>query len=411
MNDTPGAIVQLLARGPQEEMYLDGSNFSLFQQVHRRSSNFAIEHRPTPLPKEFTFGNTCRLEIPHHCDMVGDMYIEIHLPQIFGAHEKDVWKPYLPYILFRRIKLWMDEVLVVDQERVWSFIHDTLFLKSGHMEGYHKMIGFDQNLSLTQSHTLLIPIHTPWSTKRFLPMITLFNTKVFMDIELEQFEKCIDLYPHKIPNARYISGGQLMSTDGILIQQPSSTTILENIRQPTDISSNLIMQCVYIETPERHTFVGKTIGYQVEHILDTETIFTRTNQDVKIDLRDITEPCKALYWVVYPYGDQTFTFIEHPFTQATISIGSQILLRQSPREFSIPHIRSDTNTISILPLNTLFPTDQFIEGSIDFGKIAQPSSLVLTVNKDALISGTEYMLKVFTITKRLLFFRNGRATI
>jgi hypothetical protein len=341
--------------------------------------------------------------------MLGDMHIEITLPAIPGAHAKDRWKPYLPYILFRRIKIWMDEVLVLDQERVWSFIHDALFVSSGHLEGYRKMIGFDQNLSLTQQHTLLIPVLAPWSTKRFLPMVSLFNTKLYMDIELERFDACVDLFPGRVPTARYVAGGQIMTFSGTIVA--SDDIVLESVRPPPDLPASLVMQCVYIEPPERHTFLGKRIGYPIEFVLDTETLFTKTNRVVKIDLRDLSEPCKVLYWVVYESGNQSFGFVESPFSQATISLGSQVLMRQSIREYSIPNIRSDQPSISILPLNTLFPANQFLEGSMDFGKSNQPASLVFTVNSNAFEADKEYMLKIFTITKRLLFFRNGRATV
>ena len=188
-SDRPGPLIQLLARGPQDT-YLDGTDIRPFETSFKRHTRFSLEHVDRPFPKFFLFGRANPIDIPLSADALGSVFLEIRLPALPGAAPEDTWVPKVGYVLLRRIRVWLNETMLVDQERLWYDIADKLWCPEGRRRGLEEMIGAG-GLSLAQPHTLLVPLKLPWSKDNFFPLVSMPGAAFSMEVEAETFANCI----------------------------------------------------------------------------------------------------------------------------------------------------------------------------------------------------------------------------
>ena len=80
-----GGLLQLVSTGRQD-IYLSGNpQTTFFKQVYRRYTNFAIETQRVPFDTAVDFGKLITATIPRNGDLIGQMYLEVELPEMSGT--------------------------------------------------------------------------------------------------------------------------------------------------------------------------------------------------------------------------------------------------------------------------------------------------------------------------------------
>jgi len=76
-----GGLIQIVAYGSQN-LFLTGSpEITYFKTVYRRHTNFAIESMILPFDDTVGFDETSTLKIPQNSDLIGNMYLQIKVPE------------------------------------------------------------------------------------------------------------------------------------------------------------------------------------------------------------------------------------------------------------------------------------------------------------------------------------------
>lgn len=237
MAETVGPVLQLIMKGPQDA-YLQGSDFSWVHKplaAFKRHTRFALDIREEPFPNGFVLGSKNVMEIPLSADALGGTTLEIRLPQIPTAAAEDVWVPSVGYALLRRVRVYVNETMIVDQERLWYDLSDKLFLAPARRAAREEMVSAG---SLTQPHILHVPLQLPWSQQHFFPLVALPGVRMTLEIDTEAFQNCIllsqearvDATEGTIKNAVYnlLASTQTVATITLFAQASPVTVSIMN---------------------------------------------------------------------------------------------------------------------------------------------------------------------------------------
>lgn len=375
MTSEIGTRLQLAAVGPQDMYVTSTAGTSPWLAVFKRPSRFALDTVDTPFANGFLLGLRNRTEIPRAGDCLGGITLEVRLPAIPGAAPDDTWIPRIGYALFRRVRVWLNDTLLSDVERLWNDLHDRLF--ETRPQARAAMIG-GEPLSLTVPHILHVPLKLPFSSTNWLPTGPLGTTRLTLEVDAETFEACIrpaprvDVLTGDLRRARYVDAMhvrvvllapsatprtlRLWTAAGVLaaqrtvdpgvdaltlvLTQPwsatlaqcgsSSVTVVADTLafpgRPAELDVRCLVEVAFLDAPERLQFLNSYTHWHCETVLDVEAkTYTETvdadgrvgripKPVVTIDLSELNHPVRFLAWVVY--GDGTF------FNYATNAIES-----------------------------------------------------------------------------------------
>jgi hypothetical protein len=278
-----GSHIQLAAKGPQDLVIYGAESGGPFTSCFRTHTPFAIDTKDLVFPEGCSFGKSSRLTVPRSGDMLGNIVLEITLPIVPGASPTDAWVDTIGYVLLRRIKFTIDDTEISNTERLWYDISDRLFLKEGHRAGLHEMIGKNRTLTLDKTHTVHVPLKlfcckTHRETQQFLPLLTAPGSRIFLDIEIESFDNCVQAYSGTLP--------------------------------PMSFACTALVDYVFLETAEKERMINRPHTLLVETEQDAEALTYKEVlssggdariplDSVKVDLSEINYPVKYLAWVCY----------------------------------------------------------------------------------------------------------------
>ena len=280
----PGALIQMQAIGAHDVYLTSSPQVTLFpdsRKLYARHSPFAIDNAvAVQFPMPVRFGRTSKAPIPSLGDLLADVMLELHLPALPGQGGR--WVRHVGYVMLRRARLFVNEVLLHDQERLWYDIYDKMFVDVAKSQGLHRLLGADRELPTDEPHTLLVPLKflcCAAGTRRqqYLPMIALSGASVSVEVELESMASCI-------------VGGQAVSGNN---QLPAALP-----------GTRLLCDFVWLGQQERATLLAQPIDIMYDTQLDVETTnfttdFSGTIRRVYVDLREVNHPVRALVIVAY----------------------------------------------------------------------------------------------------------------
>jgi hypothetical protein len=376
MTSELGARIQLAAVGPQDvytTAVASASGVSPWVAVFKRPTRFALETVDTPFANGFVLGRRNRTDIPRAGDCLGGITLEIRLPAIPGAAPGDTWVPSIGYALLRRVRVWLNDVVISDAERLWYDIHDRLFVTRGR-EALGAMIGA-RPLPLTQAHTLHVPLQLPFSPTNWFPTVALgAGTRMTLDIDAEAFAACIRPVPRvdaasgDLRRAVYIEPTavrvvlapssvarvlRLWTADGQVAAQrtvpPDLTAVTLALSssspwsaatarcgaavlpvvaetlgfpgRPAELDVRCLFETAFLDAPERFGILQARTLWSFDAALDMETkTYAETigadgragrvaRASAAIDLSELNHPVRALAWVVY--DDDVPRFFEY----------------------------------------------------------------------------------------------------
>jgi hypothetical protein len=277
-----GALMQLQMKAPHDEYLTHPPQRTLFpdsRTQYSRHGAFAIENSvgvEFPVPPRF--GGTVRVNIPTVGDLLSDVVLELRLPALpwLGGH----WVRNIGYVILRRARLFVNETLLHDQERLWYDIYDKMFCSEAHLAGLHELLAADRDLPTGQPHSLLVPLKfmccAPGTRRQqYLPLIALPGASVQVELEFEALRACV----------------------------VSAQPVPENQAPPHLPDTRLRCDYVWLSQRERAALMASPVDIMFDTQLDMEesnaTAEGGTVSRVFVDLREINHPVRALAVVAY----------------------------------------------------------------------------------------------------------------
>jgi hypothetical protein len=200
-------LIILVAKTSENENFHQNPKITFFKTIYLRYVNFSVE----PIPLNFNglpnFDKKISCKIGLNGDLIGQMFVEIELPnlKITSNDYPNIKFNYIPYVGFRLIR--EIELIIGGQlidRRTGEYLLQKYSLKNNNFNNHalNKMVGNVDELILPtnekDSYLLTIPIDF-WfceNTINYLPIISLYNTEVIVNVYFESFNKLINITPN-----------------------------------------------------------------------------------------------------------------------------------------------------------------------------------------------------------------------
>ena len=301
-----GGLLQLVSTGRQD-IYLSGNpQTTFFKQVYRRYTNFAIETQRVPFDTAVDFGKLITTTIPRNGDLIGQMYLEIELPEItlagpvpeqtgiateaptdYENSDPSVsWVNGIGYAMIEYVSIWIGQQEVDRQYGEFLYLWQQLTTPGSKRAGVNHMTGqldvYNDQAQKGPLH-LFVPLQF-WFCRDpglSLPIIALQATPVKIWIKLRNGNDV--LFSNTLENA--ILNGTT---------PPNKLTVLP----PTITEMTLWADYVYLDTEERRRFVSSKHEYLIEQVQQQKRYSIPQNTTItSVDL-NFNHPMKEMIWVV-----------------------------------------------------------------------------------------------------------------
>lgn len=455
MTSTIAPKLQLRALGPQDRYLTDdseGTTSFWAPTPIRRATRCALQTLQEPFPQGgLRFGTLNRMTIPLAADVLGGVTLEVRLPAIPGAVEGDTWVPRIGYVLVRRAKVFVQDIMLCDHERLWMYVADALFGSPQKDAARAEMSGGGPlALSLLTEHILHIPLRMPWSSANFFPLCALAShTRLLLEVELEPFANCISLAPGRTSLATYLSPtliqtsrpGTLVTSSGGTQQVPEGAVGLQApwdavqfegrpvlAASPPPPKNNelygslCLLDVAFLDVEEKRALLRGPVVWSFETVMDQEgkTYTESLSSDggvardllpeTKVDLSELNAPVRALVWMIYPenFGTQYFAFDTGAAATCRISVNGLDITPSLPAthfQALMPTFRNARATPGLflhsfaLALGSPHPS-----GALAFDRTKNPLLHVTFTNRPDRPPST---IKVFAIVRRFITIERG----
>lgn len=286
----PGTAVQLVSRGPQDYVLSINPQVTFFKAVWRRATPVAVEC----FADEFVArpGATLDVDLGRRGDLLGDVFVELDLPDL--GLPGGTWADAAGYVLLNRVRFLIDDLVVDDQERLWTDVADRLFLQHGRRRGLDAMIGRGRVLRTDRAHALVVPLKLSScaahrARRQWLPIAALArNARLTVRLTFEAAAGCVTPPPGAAVPAFQIKGRVLgeqafLGDDGRRAVMRTASELLVETVQDVD-----------------------ALGYS----FDDNGVYPATS--VGLDLSELNLPVKFLAFVAYDEnGPERGRFFEY----------------------------------------------------------------------------------------------------
>lgn len=301
--------------------------------------------------------------------------------------ENDVWPERLAYVLMRRARFLVDDLVLHDHERLWYHMLDALSTRSGHESGLREMLG--TGLSMGKAHTVLLPLKFFGNNAHF-PVALVPKCRVVVELDVETFAACL----------------------------PARTR--SPCTEPPSLALRLVAEHIFLDAPERNVMLSKkewVLMYEgaqdvdaLNYVVSNDGV-TSYKPDVAVDLSELNLPVKALVWVVYP--EQVSTMFEYldAVDNAVLLFGSLERMTGTGGMFSKQQVwshgtRCQPGNVYVYSF-ALATHDATPSGTANFSVLAKP---VLRVRFKPEYSASQLKCKVWGMTYNWLKFHGGTVT-
>ena len=275
--------MQLVAYGAQD-IYLSGNpQITFFKVVYRRHTNFSMESIAQTFNGTVGFGRKVTATISRNGDLVNRMWLEASLPALDAAK---AYKSNVGHKLVKSVEVEIGGQRIDKHYGDWLEIWNQLSQTAGHEDGYDKMINgtVDGKDLAPATNDLARTVYVPlqfWFCRNpglALPLIALQYHEVKVNIEFASLGEVSDA-------AAPLSG---------------------------DLSADLYVDYVYLDTDERRRFAQVSHEYLIEQLQFTGD--EAPSQNIKMNFN---HPVKEIVWVEVKAGDFVSTY-----EQAQITLNS-----------------------------------------------------------------------------------------
>lgn len=297
---TGGGLLQLIAQGKQDVFLTGNPQITWFKMVYRRYTNFAIESQAIYFDGNADFGKRITCKIPVKGDLLGSMYLEVTLPEVYLTDGSlAAYVNSIGHALIEEISIDIGEQEIDKQTGEWMEIWSELSVPSGKRAAFNAMIGRqDGTLPPPKTYppdtsaTSIYGSYQYGAVKLFIPLQFWFNKNPGLYLPL------VAMQYHSIRlNLKLRSLSQMVYTAGPLnTNQACATT-----PQPKDahiIDIKLYGDYIHLDVDERRRFVSNSHEYLVEQIQYTPKIsIPALNTTASIPL-EFNHPLRELIFVI-----------------------------------------------------------------------------------------------------------------
>ena len=357
-----GGLLQLVATGRQD-VYLSGNpQTTFFKQVYRRYTNFSIETQRIPFDTAVDFGKLITTTIPRNGDLLGQLYLEIQLPQMTPAGpvaptggiattpptnyatitESVSWVNGVGYAMIDYVSIWIGQQEIDRQYGEFLYLWAQLTTPGSKQDGVKYMAG-QQDVYNDTTQTGPLRLYVPfqfWFCRNpglSLPLIALQSTPIRIYIRLRNGNDM--LFRNSLENA-------------VLNGTTPPTTL--SVLPPTITEMTLWGDFIYLDTEERRRFVSSKHEYLIEQTQQQKRFSIPQNTTIANVPLVFNHPMKEIFWVV----NQDRMLQAHEW----FNYGSRML-----NEFGIPNI--DLISTGLLQFDGY---DRFEEQSAQYFRLMVP---------------------------------------
>ena len=272
--------MQLVAYGAQD-IYLTGNPMiTYFKVVYRRHTNFAMESIQQTFNGTAAFNNRVTALISRNGDLVSGMMLEIVLPNLtetVGAPEGGDARYFhdVGHHLLKQVDIEIGGQLIDRHYGDWLEIWAQLTVPASKELGYRWMIGQDLRESNSDDGTLQKVGETVVGRKIYVPLQFWFCRNIGLALPL------IALQYHEVK---------------VNIQFASDQDVCRGIPESTNLTANLWVDYIYLDTDERRRFAQVSHEYLIEQLQQNTDNYAVAAPSKTIDL-NFNHPVKELVWV------------------------------------------------------------------------------------------------------------------
>lgn len=315
-----GGLLQLAAVGLLDTYITGNPQITFFKSVYRKHTNFAIDLRKINFDGSSSFGGSLHAKIIKGNNiLLHKLYLQPTLPAIKkivtnDSHVAFRWLNWVGHKLIKRATFKMNGAEIDSHTGEWIHLWNELSQKPGHKEAYAEMVGNVPGLTqissvkgdgtsevtFVEEYKLYIPLLF-WFCRNpglSLPLLSLKNTDIHLDIDIEEFDNLIWATEESITNIRASNGSSVFN---------------DTIKGLKDIF--LYAEYIQLDDTESRRFKASEHEYLIEIVQEKGSQnFTGTTTNSKLSGSfDLTfhYPVKELIWVIQP--DQ---FTEKAWTQS-----------------------------------------------------------------------------------------------
>ena len=301
-------MMQLVAYGAQDVYLTANPQITMFKQMYKRHTNFAMESVEQPFGGVANFGRKVQCTIQRNGDLIHKVYVEVTLPSVDlndptisdSSGDQFRWLNWIGHNIINNIVIDIGGQQIDKHYGDWLHIWNELTQPAGKQAGYAEMVGNVPELtnlitsvgvdggcsssidggdphssaemrSCTPQFTLFIPLQF-WFNRHAglaLPLIALQYHDVRLTIEFNTLQ-----------NVCWTNNPQ----------------VLNAINDKGFISSSIYVDYIYLDTQERQKFTNVAHEYLIEQLQFTgDESVTSSYGKIKMNFN---HPCKELIWVV-----------------------------------------------------------------------------------------------------------------
>jgi len=385
-------ILQLVARGDQDEYLTGNPQVTYYKYTFKRHTNFSMEMMELHFNDIVEWGSMSTCILSHKADMLSNMYLSITLPRLATSDENinGRWVEYVGLAMIKKIELEIGGQTIDSQSGEWMYIYNQLALDPGKRNGYDYMVGFD--IDPNEEKTMYIPL-TFWfntHTGLSLPLVALQYHEVKLRVFLRTFKECTINAPVAVP--------------------------LKNVA--------VLANFIYLDVEERKLFAKEEQEYIIEQVQhDTDTVI-----NVSAPIIDISfiNPVKEIVWVVQrrehlslEFNDWfNFTFRDNrmPVKSAVLQVNGTDRFMPLPGEYfnlvqTFQHHTNIPDNAGICVYSfAIYPESPQPSGSMNFSRL-DSARLKLSLHEDFLEDGRDAFVKLYAVTFNVLRIQAGMGSI
>ena len=281
-----GGQLQLIAQGKQDIFLTGNPQTSFFKFVYRRHTNFSIESMPMYFDGTPNFGQRIVCTIPRRGDLLGQVFLDITLPQIFVDNSATVlsYVNSIGHALIQDISIEIGEQEIDKQTGEYMEIWTQLTTTATQREALNVMLGrIDTNFIQPNNHgpmRVIIPLQF-WFCKtsgNYLPLIALQYHPVRIVVKLRNLQELF-----------YVDSSENVMND-ICTLKATQNGVMPTIQAWGDF--------VYLDVEERRKFVEVAHEYLIEQVQYTSLLPAAANTSRFTARLEFNHPMKEIFWVV-----------------------------------------------------------------------------------------------------------------
>lgn len=302
-----GGLLQLVATGKQDLFLVGNPQISFFKMVYRRHTNFATECQPMYFDGTPNFGQRITCLVPRRGDLLGRVYLDVTLPQIYDASGNALsYTNAIGHALITEITFEVGEQEIDRQTGEWMEIWTQMTTPAGQRDALNQMIGRLDQYIAPQTSTgvnniapgpsseglrLLIPLQFYFCNNPglYLPLLALQYSPIRINITLTPLQQLFFanpfLYPALVPDP---ANDQSNWKPACQISVDCTSQI---------VNMMLWGEYVYLDVEERRMFVSTSHEYLIEQVQYTPPYALTGQQTTATISVEFNHPIKEFFFV------------------------------------------------------------------------------------------------------------------